>query len=484
MLMESEIIKFMDEDRLSKRKKEACVGQKYYEAEHDINAYRIFYIDSDGKAQEDKFRSNIKISHAFFSELIDQKTQYMLSGKDGFIKSEIPELQQALDQYFDDAFQSEIYELISGCSVKGFEYMYAYKAKEGKTAFNTADAMGVVEVEGKYTSDGEDYVIYHYLEKVDAEDKKILRIQVWNHKEIVYYTKDGEGKLIMDDSVQYNPRPHVIEKKEGEYFSASLGYIPFFRLDNNRKQLSDLKPIKALIDDYDLMSCGLSNNLQDMKEAVYVVKGFQGDNIDELLFNLKAKKHIAVDSEGGVDAITVDIPYEARKVKLELDEKNIYRFGMGFNASSVGDGNITNVVIKSRYALLDMKCNKMEIRLKSFMKQILQIVLDEINTVQETAYTLKDVKLGFTREIITNEADNAQIEKLNAETQQVLVNTLLSAASQLDSETLVEKICNVLEIDFETIKDKLDFSDPKIDLNQASEMLEGGILHEPATATS
>ena len=70
-----------------------------------------------------------------------------------------------------------------------------------------------------------------------------------------------------------NPRPHIVYEKDNEEgkFGDSFDFIPFFRLDANRKQTSHLNPVKALIDDYDLMACGLSNNLQDVSEALYVV---------------------------------------------------------------------------------------------------------------------------------------------------------------------------------------------------------------------
>ena len=236
--------------------------------------------------------------------------------------------------------------------------------------------------------------------------------------------------------------------------------IPFFRLDNCRKKFSGLKPIKALIDDYDLMSCGLSNNLQDASEYLVVVKGFEGSGLDELIQNVKAKKHIGVGEGGDIDYRTVDVPYEARRTKLELDEKNIYRFGMGFNSAQLGDGNVTNVVIKSRYALLDLKCNKLEIRLKQFLRKILAVVLKEINEREGTDYQQKDVYFVFEREVMTNASDNAQIEKTDAETEQVKINTLLNLASVLDNETIVQNICDVLDIDYETIKDKLPEEEP------------------------
>ena len=269
--------------------------------------------------------------------------------------------------------------------------------------------------------------------------------------------RSGSGKIEKDESEKLNPRPHTIYKKENDqstYFEG-FGFIPFFRLDNCKKQFSGLKPIKDLIDDYDLMSCGLSNNLQDASEYLVVVSGFQGDSLDELIQNTKTKKHIGVDAGGGVDFKTVDVPYDARKTKLELDEKNIYRFGMGFNSAQLGDGNVTNVVIKSRYALLDMKANKLEIRLRQFLKKILKVVLDEINGNNGTDYKPKDVYFKFEREIITNASDNAVIEKTDAEKQQTLINTLLNLAGTLDNETIVQNICEVLDIDYEEIKSKL-----------------------------
>ena len=459
MLKIEEIKTFIDNDASSEKKKPAKTGLRYYEADHDIRSFRIFFVGADGNVKEDKTKSNIKISHPFYTELVDQTVQYMLSGKDGFVKSDDPELQTELDAYFNENedFVSELYEVLTGAISKGFEYMYAYRNKEGKTAFQCADSIGVVEVREKDTDDGCAYVIYWYIDKIGKDNKRIKRIQVWDDKQTYFYVQEENDKIIPDESVKINPRPHVIYNKDGDEstYYEGFGFIPFFRLDNCQKQFSGLKPIKDLIDDYDLMSCGLSNNIQDTNEALYVVKGFQGDNLDELMLNVKAKKHIGVDEDGGIEVHTVDIPYQARQTKLELDEKNIYRFGMGFNSAQLGDGNITNIVIKSRYALLDLKCNKLEIRLKQFMRKLLKIVLKEINEDKGTDFQMKDVYFDFEREVMTNASDNAQIELIDAQKQQVQISTLLSLATKLDKETLMQNICDVMDIDYEEIKDKL-----------------------------
>lgn len=461
MLTETEILRLIDEDAASVKKRLARVGQAYYEGDHDIKNYQLYYYNADGELVEDKTRSNIKIAHPFFAELVDQEAQYMLSGDRGFLRSDLPELQTLLDEYFNENedFTAELYEVITGAVAKGFEYMYAYKNRDGRLAFQCADSLGVVEVRGKDTDDQTDYVIYWYIDRVEKGQRKIKRIQVWDASQTYFYVQAEDGKLQLDDSQEVNPRPHTLYRKKdgGELYYETFGFIPFFRLDNGPKQFSGLKPIKALIDDYDLMACGLSNNLQDASEYLVVVKGFQGDSLEELMQNVKTKKHIGVAGENGgdVEFKTVNIPYEARKAKLELDETNIYRFGMGFNFNQVGDGNITNVVIKSRYALLDLKCNKLEIHLKQFLRKILKVVLQEINAERGTDYQNKDVYFRFDREVMTNAADNAQIELTDAQTQQTQINTLLSLEGSLGSELVVQNVCEVLDISYDDIKAKL-----------------------------
>lgn len=480
MLTEAEIKRFIDNDSSSEKKKFAEVGQRYYEANHDILKSRLFYYNADGNLVEDTTRSNIKISHPFFTELSDQLSAYMLSFKENPIRAKeaVEGLQDYLDEYFDDDFYTEISELITGAYNKGFEYIYAYKNAEGRLAFQCADSLGVIEVRAKDTDDECEYFIYWYIDRIDKGKKEIRRIQVWSNQETWYYVQSGNGRVKIDDSVPINPRPHVVftEKKKNVKKGYSFGFIPFWRLDNNKKQISGLKPIKALIDDYDLMECGISNNLADFDTPLHVVTGFQGDNLDELQTNLKTKKILGVDEGGGVEVKTVDIPYQARKAKADEDEKNIYRFGMGFNSSQVGDGNITNVVIRSRYALLDLKANKLERRLKKLLKQLVKVVLDEINKMNKTDYKVSDVYFDFVREITTNESENYSNEKTKAETQQVQINTILNVAAVLDDETIVKAICEVLDIDYEEIKDKL--SSPDDGMTQAEVALSAVVPEE------
>lgn len=479
MLTTSEIRTLIDNDSSSERKRFARKGQAYYDGDHDIKKYRLFYYNSDGKLVEDKNRANVKIPHPFFTELVDQAVQYILSGGDRFVKTNDPALQARLDEYFNnnESFVAELSETLTGCMTKGFEYMFAFKNSEDKLSFMCADSIGVVEVRDKDTDDGCAYVIYWYIDRIEKGRKTIKRIQVWDSANVSYYVQDGNGEIKSDESEQINPKPHTVYKKAGEdrLYYRDFGFIPFFRLDNNKKQFSCLKTVKDLIDDYDLMASSLSNNLIDFDTPLHVVKGFQSDNLTELQTNLKTKKIIGVDDGGDVEVKTVDVPYQARQAKLELDEKNIYRFGMGLNTAGLKDtAATTSIAIKAAYSLLELKCTKLEIRLKQFLRKLVKPVLDEINATDKTDYRSNQVYFEFTHEVIANEQENAQNALTKAQEQQARVNTLLGLAARLDNETLMKAICDALDIDYDEIKDKLpDPDEAETDVKGAQKALDG-----------
>lgn len=480
MLTEAEIKRLIDDDVLSDRKKQAAVGQRYYEAEHDILNYRMFYYNADGILVEDKARSNSKICHPFFTEHVDQLTAFILSFEDNPIQAKVTAegLQDHLDVYFDDEFWAEMAEVITGTTAKGFDYMYAFKNHEDRLAFQHADGLGVVEVRATDVDDGCEYIIYWYVERIGKDKKKIKRIQIHDKDQIWFYMQEDDGKIVLDHNQLINPRPNIVwTDGKGALYGDSLGFIPFWRLDYNRKQYSALNPIKGLIDDYDLMECGLSNNVQDFDTPIHLVKGFDGDDLNELQQNIKTKKIMGMPGDGGLDILTVDIPYQARKVKADEDEKNIYRFGMAFNSSQMGDGNITNVVIRSRYTLLELKADKLEKRIRQFLKGIIKVVLDEINAKNKTDYQYTDVEVRFEHIVPTNEQENVANAKTEAETEQIRINSILNVATMIGDEQTLKSICDIMDLDFEELKDVLEKA-PEDDLNDAMTALEGVVTDE------
>ncbi|WP_312185019.1 phage portal protein [Lactococcus raffinolactis] len=461
----SVLSRFIDDavktDRQSPIKEKMSEGLKYYDYKHDILKFRLFYYNEDGKLVEETNRSNIKIPHAFFTEQVDQKVQYLLSNPVEFETADT-ELKTYLEEYIDDDFQLMLQEMVEGASKKAYEFAYVYRATSGKLLFKVADSRKVVVI---YDDMNEVIAIIRYYDTDITKDNRkvtVTKAELWDTEKTWFFvsSSDYNNRFISDESQEINPRFHqVVEDSDGNLLGKGFGYIPFLKLSNNKNEKTDLEPIKALIDDYDLMACALSNNLVDFDHPIYAVKGYGKDNLDELVTNLRTKKTVGVSQEGGIDVKTVDIPVTARKTKLETDKEAIYKFGMAFDSSQVGDGNITNIVIKSRYSLLDLKCNKTEIRLRAFIKQLLDIIILDINERYHKSFKRQQVEVVITRSTLINQTDNAETEKVEAETKGQLIQNLLDAAPYLDDESLLKKICAVQDLDYDEVVQRLGSQD-------------------------
>lgn len=460
MLSAAEIKTLIDNDAASRKKQYARIARRYYDGDHDIKEYRIFFVDKDGKPHEDTTKSNARISRLFFADLTDQGAQHFLSGKGKIVKSDDSVLQKKLDLYFNNGkFRKQLHDILVGCQIDGDAYAYAYKKQDGRTAFMYAESGGVVEVRKNEADDGCEYVIYWYIDRIGKDNKAIKRIQVWDSRQVHFFCQVGNGPIVPDASEKNNPAPHIIYTKDGEEgaYAEDYGQIPFFRLDNNRKRRSNLHRVKDHIDDYDIMNSGLTNNIKDAAEVVVLVRGYEGDDLDELIFNMRAKKQISTPTaDDNVEFRTIDIPVEARVKKMEIDAHNIYHDGRGVDVEALKDSSATvSIGVKAVYSGLEMRCNDMLTNVEEFMEGLVQMALDEINREAETEYTLSDVYFDFSREDITNAQEKAQNELTKAQARNMEVMTILSVAQRFDNETVMRQICDRLEIDYEDIKDKL-----------------------------
>lgn len=460
-------------DRSASYKAKMRTGMDYYKFKHDILNYRMFYVDNEGKVKEEVTRSNIKIPHSFFTELVDQKVQYLLSNPIE-IKTEQEGLQDLLAEYIDEDFQLMLQEAVEGASQKGYEYIFTRMTDDG-LKFEVSDSLKTIEI---YDNDNQLIAFVRYYDVQIYQEGKtvtVTRAEVWDKEKVWYFLAKGDYMQTFepDNRIAVNPVYYdtLMDPETKEVYVRSLGaalgisdFIPFLRLDNNKYKTTDLEPIKPLVDDYDLMACALSNNLQDFDQPFIAVKGFPGDNYEKLINNLRSRGAVGVGENGGLDVHTVNIPVEARKAKLLVDKEGIYKFGMGFDSSQVGDGNITNVVIQSRYTLLDLKCNKMEVRLRKLIKQMLELIVADINQRHHKAYDTKDIEITITRDTMVDETENANREKTIAETKQIELDIILEAAARLDDETTLKAICDLLELDFDEVQRLVDEQDyPQVD---------------------
>ena len=89
------------------------------------------------------------------------------------------------------------------------------------------------------------------------------------------------------------------------------------------------------------------------------------------------------------------------------------------------------------------------------MSKLVGAVLKEINEKQSTDYQLSQVYYKFEHKVMSNATENAANDLTEAQKRQTEINTLLGLATYLDNETLMQLVCEQLDIDYEEIKNEL-----------------------------
>lgn len=434
------------------------VSKRYYNKKHDILDYRMFYVDSNNVVREELNRSNYKIPHPFYSELIEQKVNYLLANEIGF-ETENKELESYLKQYIDADLQMIIADLVEGASLKGLEGLYYYFDSDGKIHFEVADSYNLIFLNDEYGELAQ--VIRHYNVKVDRNGKQevIQRAELFTKEGMYSFVKEKSG-YVMDINVELNPRPYKILKIGDNLYKEKNQSLPFLVLENNKQRTTDLNGIKDLIDDYDLLASSLTNNIQDHDYPLVAVKGYEGDNLDGLINNLKTRKTVSLAQDGDLQVRTVEVPVEARKTKLEITKESIYKFGMGFDSSmDNGDRALTNIGIKSRYSLLDIKVNKIEKRLRKLIQQVLILILQNIKDLTNKSFDITEIEVIITRSAMTNDKEKAEEENLIAQAQLTRVNAILNAGMQLDKTLTAELLAKELGLEVNKVTDFIQSED-------------------------
>ena len=80
---------------------------------------------------------------------------------------------------------------------------------------------------------------------------------------------------------------------------------------------------------------------------------------------------------------------------------------------------------------------------------------------------------------MTNETENIQNEKVEAETQQIKINTILNIAANVGDDQTLKAICDVMDWDFDEIKKAVDQMTEDPSAAKAKAILEGVVVDEP-----
>ncbi|WP_424765702.1 phage portal protein [Paenibacillus sp. sgz302251] len=408
----SVIADYIKSDLQSEAKQDMYDGMRYYRVKNDIlNRKQHYYIG--GIKHEDKSKSNNKIVHPFFRQMVKLKTNY-ITGQPITFNTDDDNFNQLIDDTLGDYFHDVSNRWVSDASIKGQSWLHPYINAKGEFKYTVIPSEQIIPIwDGSYQEELQGIIRYYTIDRVISNNKTIKRYKVeyWDNQKVTYFIQDEKDDNVyrLDDSELINPKYHWYSYNTlnpSAVIPNSWGKIPFIILENNDDCLSDLVLSRSLIDDYDKTVSDMSNNLDDIQEAIWVLKGYGGEDLYEFMQNLKAYKAISVDENGGAEAKSVTIPKEARDSHLDRLEENIYVSGMSVNFNSDKFGNSpSGIALKFMFANLDINANELITKAKGSLQEFLWFVTHYINLKHKTNYDYRNVNFTFHKSLIMNDTE-------------------------------------------------------------------------------
>jgi SPP1 family phage portal protein len=138
---------------------------------------------------------------------------------------------------------------------------------------------------------------------------------------------------------------------------------------------------------------------------IYVLKGYDGEDLSTFMRDLAYYHGIKVDEDGGVDTLNPKIDIEAASKHFEQLQKDIYRFGQAVDKGQDKLGNSpSGVALRFIYSGLDLKCNNLEDSFKWSFEQLIYFVNKYLEVTKKGTTSDREISIVFNRDIDINES--------------------------------------------------------------------------------
>lgn len=388
-------------------------AQAYYEGENTTILSRKPMVYLSEGLVEDLATANNKVPTNFLEYIITQEVSTLLSNG---LKTE-DSIKEALGN---DKFDIMLMKGSLNALIDGVNWGYCYISNN---EFKVAILRGTE--------------LIPLFDERTGELKAAIRFyQIDSSKPtyIEFYEEDGitEYKIAKTNN-NLNNKPIKVAEKRAYLTKLSKSKVettikavnnwsklPIFPLYANEKKKSIFTTsFKAKNDLYDIIFSDFGNTLEDSRDIFWVLKNYDGQDINEFYRDYKQYKSIKVDNEGDATPHTIDIPYEARQTALKLIEEAIYKESMALDTTSLTGSSLNTTAIKAASDALNKKVDKFEWQVVDFVDNIIKLYLEFVN--KNIDYQIK-----FTRSGLINDTE--------------LIDNLVKIREDLSDITFYEQI--------------------------------------------
>ena len=387
-------------------------GERYYRGEQDILRRKRTVIGKDGKLEEVQNLPNNKIVDNQYAKMVDQKVNYLI-GKPLTFDTEDESYGKELLSIFNKRFYRLLQNVSENVLNCGIGFIHPHYDEEGNFKFKRFEPYEILP----FWKDSEHTVLDFVVRLYETEKYEGLSSKVVEKVEIYY--KDRVEKYIFDCNVLIEDRDkkgnHVynhVKINNGDncdiYEWERVPIVPF---KYNSREIPLIIKVKSLQDAINTMLSDFSNNMQeDSRNTILIIKNYDGTNLDEFRHNLAtfgAVKVRSVDgSQGGVDALQIEVDSENYKSILNLLKKSLIENAMGYDGKDdklLGNPNQMN--IKSMYSDIDLDANRMETEFQASFEDLLWFVNAHLNNSGRGNFIDSKVNVIFNRDIMMNETE-------------------------------------------------------------------------------
>lgn len=381
----------------SNERKTMVTARKYYVGKHDI-LKKERKVQTENGEKVLKNLPNNRIVNNKFDDLVDQKTNYLLSKP-----IEITgEHNNVYDDIFDRRFDRQLKNVGKEAFLGGVGYLIPYVTEKG-LRFKCVKPEQILVFWKDEEQTIVDAFIYTYdMESYEGSNKTKSTFVEYYDKSGVKYYEWKNGELV--------PNHH---KENGSYLSINgqaynFEQVPLVPFKANSEMLPLITKVKSLQDALNTMMSNYADNMEeDIRNTILVVKNYDGTDLGTFRQNLATYGAIKVrtvdGADGGVDALHINVNSENYKLMIQLLKDAITENGRGFDMKDTRMGSNPNMMnIKSMYSDIDLDADEMELEFTASLEHLMIFVNAWYGL---TGKTIADIGFKFNRDLPINEGE-------------------------------------------------------------------------------